>query len=115
MLTRRRFLRNASLTAASSLGLTAGCYGDDEEIGYFLDTIDVVRFVNETEIDPIAFEKSYYVAPDPTAAKAYEWVTYNGLAERINNLRSALSSRNSTSTVVTPLCSRKERYCSSPP
>lgn len=35
-------------------------------------TIDVVRFVNETEIDPIAFEKSYYVAPDPTAAKAYE-------------------------------------------
>jgi len=35
-------------------------------------TIDVVRFVNESEIDPIGFEKSYYVAPDPTAAKAYE-------------------------------------------
>ncbi|HEX6286969.1 MAG TPA: Ku protein, partial [Acidimicrobiia bacterium] len=35
-------------------------------------TIDVVQFVNETEIDPIGFEKSYYVAPEPTASKAYE-------------------------------------------
>jgi len=35
-------------------------------------TIDVVSFVNETEIDPIGFEKAYYVAPEPTAAKAYE-------------------------------------------
>lgn len=34
--------------------------------------IDVVQFVNETEIDPIGFERSYYVAPEPSAAKAYE-------------------------------------------
>jgi DNA end-binding protein Ku len=35
-------------------------------------TIDVVQFVNEPEIDPIGFEKAYYVAPEPSATKAYE-------------------------------------------
>lgn len=35
-------------------------------------TIDVVHFVNEAEIDPIGFEKSYYVAPESGATKAYE-------------------------------------------
>ncbi len=35
-------------------------------------TIDVIQFVNEPEIDPIGFEKAYYVAPEPSATKAYE-------------------------------------------
>lgn len=35
-------------------------------------TIDVVQFVNETEIDPLGFEKAYYVAPEASATKAYE-------------------------------------------
>jgi len=35
------------------------------------DTIDLFHFVKATTVDPIYFERSYYVAPDPGAEKAY--------------------------------------------
>jgi DNA end-binding protein Ku len=33
--------------------------------------IDIVRFVDLDEIDPVLFKKSYYLIPDETGAKAY--------------------------------------------
>ncbi len=33
--------------------------------------IDIVRFVDLTDIDPILFKKSYYLVPEQTGAKAY--------------------------------------------
>lgn len=36
------------------------------------DTIDVFHFVNSIDVDPIYFERSYYVAPDPGAEKVYD-------------------------------------------
>jgi DNA end-binding protein Ku len=33
--------------------------------------IDIVNFVPLSEIDPIYFQRSYYVAPEPTGLKAY--------------------------------------------
>jgi DNA end-binding protein Ku len=33
--------------------------------------IDIVRFVDLEEIDPVLFKKSYYLIPDETGAKAY--------------------------------------------
>src|SRR5215203_1001365 len=35
-------------------------------------TIDIVQFVKQDEIDPIFYEKPYYVMPDNKAAKAYQ-------------------------------------------
>jgi DNA end-binding protein Ku len=35
------------------------------------DTIDLFHFVKTKEVDPIYFERSYYVAPDPGAEKGY--------------------------------------------
>lgn len=35
------------------------------------DTIDLFHFVKTTEVDPIYFERSYYVAPESGAEKAY--------------------------------------------
>jgi len=35
------------------------------------DTIDLFHFVKATKVDPIYFERSYYVAPDSGAEKAY--------------------------------------------
>jgi DNA end-binding protein Ku len=35
------------------------------------DTIDLFHFVKATEVDPIYFERSYYVAPDSGAEKGY--------------------------------------------
>ncbi|MGA9392892.1 MAG: Ku protein [Candidatus Sulfotelmatobacter sp.] len=35
------------------------------------DTIDLFHFVKVTTVDPIYFERSYYVAPDPGAEKVY--------------------------------------------
>jgi DNA end-binding protein Ku len=34
-------------------------------------TIDLTAFVNATEIDPVYYERSYYLAPDERAEKAY--------------------------------------------
>jgi Ku protein, prokaryotic len=34
-------------------------------------TIDIVQFVKEEEIDPIFYEKPYYILPDKKAGKAY--------------------------------------------
>ena len=33
--------------------------------------VDVVQFVDEEEIDPIMYQKSYYLAPEKTGVKAY--------------------------------------------
>ncbi len=35
------------------------------------DTIDLFHFVNRANVDPIYFERSYYVAPDSGAEKVY--------------------------------------------
>lgn len=35
------------------------------------DTIDLFHFVKAKEVDPIYFERSYYIAPDPDAEKGY--------------------------------------------
>jgi DNA end-binding protein Ku len=35
-------------------------------------TIDIVQFTKEEEIDPIFYEKPYYVVPDQKSAKAYQ-------------------------------------------
>ena len=35
-------------------------------------TIDIVQFVKEEEIDPVFYEKPYYVLPDKKANKSYE-------------------------------------------
>jgi len=35
-------------------------------------SIDVVQFVDESEVDPIFFEKSYFVVPSEVAVKGYE-------------------------------------------
>jgi DNA end-binding protein Ku len=34
-------------------------------------TIDILQFVPLAQIDPIFFQRSYYLAPEPTGAKAY--------------------------------------------
>jgi DNA end-binding protein Ku len=34
--------------------------------------VDVVQFVDETEIDPIYYKSSYYLAPERTGVKAYK-------------------------------------------
>ena len=33
--------------------------------------VDVIQFVDEEEIDPLMYQKSYYLAPDTTGLKAY--------------------------------------------
>lgn len=43
--------------------------------------VDVVQFVDETEIDPIAYKSSYYLAPEQTGLKAYRILT-GALAEK---------------------------------
>jgi DNA end-binding protein Ku len=43
--------------------------------------VDVVQFVRTTEIDPIYYRQSYYLAPEKTGAKAYE-ILRRALAER---------------------------------
>ena len=35
------------------------------------DTIDLFHFVKAATVDPIYFERSYYVAPDPGAEEVY--------------------------------------------
>jgi len=35
-------------------------------------TIDIERFVHADEIDPIYFQRSYYLVPEPAGAKAYQ-------------------------------------------
>lgn len=34
--------------------------------------VDVIQFVDESELDPIMYQKSYYLAPDKTGLKAYK-------------------------------------------
>jgi DNA end-binding protein Ku len=40
-------------------------------------TVEVVQFVDSTEIDPIYFKKSYYLAPDKTGVKAYKLLLHS--------------------------------------
>jgi DNA end-binding protein Ku len=35
------------------------------------DHLEIVQFINEKEIDPVFFEKPYYLEPDKTGARAY--------------------------------------------
>ncbi len=44
-------------------------------------TVDVVSFVDESEIDPIYYRASYYLAPEETGIKAYR-ILLGALAER---------------------------------
>ncbi|MCB2222547.1 MAG: Ku protein [Actinobacteria bacterium] len=49
---------------------------DDDELQAALRSgttgaVDVVQFVRDEEIDPIYYQKSYYLAPEKTGAKAY--------------------------------------------
>lgn len=37
--------------------------------------VDVLQFVEESEIDPIAYKSSYYLAPEKTGLKAYKILT----------------------------------------
>jgi DNA end-binding protein Ku len=37
--------------------------------------VDVLQFVEESEIDPIAYKSSYYLAPEKTGIKAYKILT----------------------------------------
>ena len=43
--------------------------------------VDVIQFVNQSEIDPIHYKKSYYLAPEETGAKAYR-ILHGALASR---------------------------------
>lgn len=44
-------------------------------------TVDVVQFVDASEIDPIYYRQSYYLAPEKTGIKAYR-ILLNALTER---------------------------------
>ena len=44
----------------------------DSALGDMARAIDVVHFVPLEQIDPVLFQKSYYVAPEPTGVKAYK-------------------------------------------
>ncbi|HSM43456.1 MAG TPA: Ku protein [Acidimicrobiia bacterium] len=43
--------------------------------------VDVIQFVDEEEIDPILFKKTYYLAPEKTGIKAYQ-ILEQALAEK---------------------------------
>ncbi|MEX0946841.1 MAG: Ku protein, partial [Acidimicrobiia bacterium] len=43
--------------------------------------VDVVQFVDESEIDPIYYNKSYYLAPERTGVKAYR-ILHDALANK---------------------------------
>jgi DNA end-binding protein Ku len=43
--------------------------------------VDVVQFVDQSEIDPIYYRSSYYLAPEKTGAKAYK-ILLNALEEK---------------------------------
>jgi DNA end-binding protein Ku len=43
--------------------------------------VDVVQFVDESEIDPIYYKSSYYLAPERTGVKAYQ-ILLDALTER---------------------------------
>ena len=56
--------------------------------------VDVIEFVDATEIDPIYYRSSYYLAPEPTGQKAYS-ILRQALAEkdRIGIAKVALRAR----------------------
>jgi len=43
--------------------------------------VDVVQFVRQSDIDPIYYQKSYYLAPEKTGVKAYQ-ILLRALADR---------------------------------
>ncbi len=44
-------------------------------------TVDVIQFVNQSEINPIYYRSSYYLAPEKTGAKAYK-ILLNALTDQ---------------------------------
>lgn len=62
--------------------------------------VDVVQFVEEAEIDPIAYKSSYYLAPEKTGVKAYK-ILAEALAskERVGIARVALRDKEQLATI----------------
>ena len=62
--------------------------------------VDVVQFVNQSDIDPIHYKKSYYLAPDETGAKAYR-ILHDALARKdmIGIARVAIREREQMATI----------------
>lgn len=62
-------------------------------------TIHIIHFAKMSEIDPILFEKNYYVVPEPGGEKAYEL------------LRQAMLSKKSVAVAKTVLGTKEELLC----
>lgn len=62
-------------------------------------TIHIIHFAKMAEIDPILFEKNYYVVPEPGGEKAYEL------------LRQAMLSKKSVAIAKTVLGTKEELLC----
>ncbi len=62
--------------------------------------VDVVQFVEESEIDPIAYKSSYYLAPEKTGIKAYK-ILAEALSskERVGIARVALREKEHLATI----------------
>jgi DNA end-binding protein Ku len=62
--------------------------------------VDVVQFVQQSEIDPIHYKKSYYLAPEETGAKAYR-ILHNALVkkEMVGIARVAIREREQLATL----------------
>ena len=62
-------------------------------------TIHIIHFAKMSEIDPILFEKNYYVVPEPGGEKAYEL------------LRQAMLTKKSVAIAQTVLGTKEELVC----
>jgi len=63
-------------------------------------TVDVVQFVDQAEIDPIYFKKSYYLAPEKGGVKAYKILLNSLIAEnKVGIARVAIREREYVSTL----------------
>jgi DNA end-binding protein Ku len=62
--------------------------------------VDVVQFVHQSEIDPIHYKKSYYLAPEQTGAKAYR-ILHDALARKdmVGIAKVAIRQREAMATV----------------
>jgi DNA end-binding protein Ku len=62
--------------------------------------VDVVQFVEQAEIDPIHYKKSYYLAPEETGAKAYR-ILHDALTRKdmVGIARVAIREREQMATI----------------
>jgi DNA end-binding protein Ku len=62
--------------------------------------VDVIQFVEQAEIDPIHYKKSYYLAPEETGAKAYR-ILHGALAAKdmVGLARVAIREREQMATI----------------